>query len=80
MSTRSDIITTNKSEDFEPVELMTLSSNEVTCETQGELDSALAAFNQVLDFMKWFGKDHTADETLSAMKKAITEDIEQYGE
>lgn len=67
-------------EDFEPVELMTLSTNEVTCETQGELNSALAAFNQVLDFMKWFGKDHTADETLSAMKKAITEDIDQYGE
>ena len=67
-------------EDFEPVELMTLSSNEVTCETRGELDSALAAFNQVLDFMKWFGKDHTADETLSAMKEAITEDIDQYGE
>lgn len=67
-------------EDFEPVELMTLSTNEVTCETRGELDSALAAFSQVLDFMKWFGKDHTADETLSAMKKAITEDIDQYGE
>lgn len=67
-------------EDFDPVELMTLSTNEVTCETRGELDSALAAFNQVLDFMKWFGKDHTADETLSAMKKAITEDIDQYGE
>lgn len=67
-------------EDFEPVELMTLSSNEVTCETQGELDSALAAFNQVLDFMKWFGKDHTADETLKAMKEAIIEDMEEYGE
>lgn len=67
-------------EDFDPVELMTLSSNEVTCGTRGELDSALAAFNQVLDFMKWFGKDHTADETLSAMKEAITEDIDQYGE
>lgn len=59
---------------------MTLSSNEVTCETRGELDSALAAFNQVLDFIEWFGKNHTADETLSAMKKAITEDIDQYGE
>ena len=59
---------------------MTLSTNEVTCETQGELDSALAAFNQVLDFMKWFGKDHTADETLSAMKKAIQDDIDQYDE
>lgn len=66
-------------EGFDPVELMTLSANEVTCETQGELDSALAAFNQVLDFMKWFGKDHTADETLSAMKEAITEDIEEFG-
>ena len=70
----------SEDEDFDPVELMTLSTNEVTCETRGELDSALAAFNQVLDFMKWFGKDHTADETLSAMKKAITEDIDQYGE
>ena len=67
-------------EDFDPVELMTLSSNEVTCETRGELDSALAAFNQVLDFMKWFGKNHTADETLSAMKKAIQDDIDQYDE
>lgn len=67
-------------EDFEPVELMTLSTNEVTCETQGELNSALAAFGQVLDFIKWFGNDHTDNETLKAMKMAIIEDMEEYGD
>lgn len=67
-------------EDFEPVELMTLSTNEVTCETQGELNSALAAFGQVLDFIKWFGNDHTDNETLKAMKMAIIEDMEKYGD
>jgi hypothetical protein len=71
---------TNESEDFEPVELMTLSSREITCETRGELNCALTAFNQVLDFIKWFGKDHTDNETLKAMEVAITEDIEKYGE
>ena len=67
-------------EGFEPVELMTLSSNEVTCETRGELNSALAAFNQVLDFIKWFGKDHTDNETLKAMEEAIIESINEYEE
>jgi len=67
-------------ENFEPVELMTLSSNEVTCETRGELNSALAAFNQVLDFIKWFGKDHTDNETLKAMEEAIIESINEYEE
>ena len=67
-------------EDFEPVELMTLSSNEVTCETRGELNSALAAFNQVLDFIKWFGKDHTDNETLKAMEEAIIESINEHEE
>lgn len=70
----------NESEDFEPVELMTLSSREITCETRGELDSALTAFNQVLDFIKWFGKDHTDNETLEAMKEAITESINEHEE
>ena len=67
-------------EGFEPVELMTLSSNEVTCETRGELNSALAAFNQVLDFIKWFGKDHTDNETLKAMEEAIIESINEHEE